>query len=499
MMKRFALFAICAMAVLASCQQKGKSNGQDAGAASAGAASSDNWNDVRDTVPMPVFLISRMPYLEMHYWTNVEEPVKEGDEEDEYFASYHAAWERQEAFRRHASQYTHVLTNYSDFRIKFFDEVLKDPDGNTPSIGQLHGRDQIPSLCARYKLVEPVEEENESVGIVAVTDSYLQTRRQLSLTSEYEEGEEMGPLPDSIVTKLEKRYGMKASRSLWYHTINNRYIQGCVQFEGEYKDAPADQWGTKRCLALEVIADSSEVYAHEVLGYYVSENEYGWNVDDDGIYINIYIHTAFEGPHGLEFCYSRSAPESLAVGIAYLRDGKYELDQYDIYQYMIDEEIPLWKTDIAELKKLYYEAAAEEGKDVVLSKYAHCFFDLDNEWVWMRDKDDQHGGIFLRKDGHFKFVGLETPQVKPMEMNRDYKVYYLYFADPKDNMIVRTRVLAFKDGEQIEEFSALKVEGVYTECRMNGKAISPAAGKAYLDNLPEPEEITAYFTDIDAE
>lgn len=494
MMKRIALFAIGAMVVLTSCQHKVKNE-----AAATGGATGDSLVEVKDTVPMPIFILPRMPYLEMHYWTNVEEPVKEGDDDDEYFASYHAAWERQEAFRHRASQYTHVLTNYSDFRIKFFDEVLKDPDGNTPSIGQLHGRDQIPSLCARYKLVDPLDEENEWVGIVAVTDSYLQTRRQLRLTSENEEGEEMGPLPDTIVAKLEKRYGMKASRSLWYHTVDNRYIQGCLQFEGEYKDAPADQWGTKRCLALEVIADSSEVYAHEVLGYYVSENEYGWNVDDEGEYINCYILTAFEGPHGLEFCYSRSAPESLAVGMAYLRDGKYVLDQYDIYQYMIDEEIPLWKSDIAELKKLYHDAAAEEGKDVVLSKYAHCFFDLENEWVWVRDKDDQYGGIFIRKDGHFQLVGLETPQIKPKEMNRDYKIFYVQFAGPIDSTTYSRQVFAYKDGEEIEEFSCLIVDGEVTECRMDGRPLSPVEGKAYLDNLPEPEEITAYFHDPDSE
>ena len=65
-------------------------------------------------------------------------------------------------------------------------------------------------------------------------------------------------------------------------------------------------------------------------------------------------------------------------------------------------------------------------------------------------------------------------------------------------MTVRTRVLAFKDGEQIEEFEAIKVNGIYTECRMNGNAISPAEGKAYLDKLPEQEDITAYFRDIES-
>ena len=492
-MKRFAFFAICAMAVLASCQPKGKTDGQ----ASAGATSSDSLSEVTDTVPMPVFLMHRMPYLEMLYWMTVEEPTKSGDD-DEYFESYHAAWERQEAFRRRAKQYTHLISGDSETRIAFFDEVLKDPDGNTPSIGQLHGRDQIPSLCARYKLVNPQDEERERLGIVAVTDSYLQSRRQLSMTVDLNDDEQLNPLPDSVVKTLEKRYGMKASRSLWSCTIDGRYIQGSLQFEGEYENAPKTE-SYKRSLALEVLADGSNVYAAEVLGYYISENEFGWNVDDDGEYFSCGIEAAFEGPQGLELFYTRSAVESFTVGVATLRNGKYELNQYDMYQYMIDEEIPVWKSDIAEMKKLYYDAAAEEGKDVVLTKYAHCFFDLDNEWIWIRDKDDQHGAIFIRKDGQFKLVGLETPQVKPMEMNRDYMVFYVLFADPKDNMVVRTQVFAFRDGEQIEEFTALKVNGIYTECRKNGKTITPAEGKAYLENLPEPEEITAYFTDIEEE
>ena len=84
--------------------------------------------------------------------------------------------------------------------------MLKDPDGNTPSIGQLHGREEIPSLCARYKLVNPSDENDEALGIVAVTDSYLQTRRRLTVKIGPINDESLLPLPDSIVTRLGSLY-----------------------------------------------------------------------------------------------------------------------------------------------------------------------------------------------------------------------------------------------------------------------------------------------------
>jgi hypothetical protein len=164
---------------------------------------------------------------------------------------------------------------------------------------------------------------------------------------------------------------------------------------------------------------------------------------------------------------------------------------------MIDEEIPVWKADFAKMKELYRDAAAKEDKDVELTKWAHCYIDSSNEWIWLRDSLDQRGAFFIRKDGQFRLVALETPQLKPKEMNRNYNVYYLCLSSPEDGMTVRTQVFAFKDGEQIEEFSALKVNGIFTECRMNGKTISPAEGKAYLDKLPEQGDITAYFSNIE--
>ena len=199
MMKRTALLVLCAMTVLAGCQQKGKTEGQ-----TSVSTSTDGPSVVTDTVPKPIFLIKRTSFYEMNYWTDVKEPSKE-EIDEEYYKECYETWSRQEAFRRRARQYTHLISEDSDVPIAFFDEVLKDPNGNTPSIGQLHGREEIPSLCARYKLVNRSEADDETSGIVAVTDSYLQTRRRLTVKTGPSNDESLLPLPDSIVTRLEQR------------------------------------------------------------------------------------------------------------------------------------------------------------------------------------------------------------------------------------------------------------------------------------------------------
>ena len=42
----------------------------------------------------------------------------------------------------------------------------------------------------------------------------------------------------------------------------------------------------------------------------------------------------------------------------------------------------------------------------------------------------------------------------------------------------------------------LEVEGKIDECSLNDKDISNEEGKAYLDMVPEGEEITAFFKEI---
>ena len=183
-MKKLMPLAICAMVVMISCKQKGQTAPADS-QDSVTAAVIDSIIEENDTTPLPMFLVgSDGQYKQMLYWANIEEPKRsEGDED--YFEAWHKRWELQEMFRRNAAQYTNLLTENGIAKMKFIDEVLKDPDGNTPSIGEIHGRDEIPSLCARFDYANPKDKPREEYrsdgwGLVIVTDACLSTRNVLT-------------------------------------------------------------------------------------------------------------------------------------------------------------------------------------------------------------------------------------------------------------------------------------------------------------------------------
>ena len=384
--------------------------------------------------------------------------------------------------------------------MKFIDEVLKDPDGNRPSIGQIHGRDEIPSLCARFDYANAKDKKGEGSGwgTVIVTDSYLNTRRLLPLKS-CAKNYEYPKLDAAVVKQLEKEYGMKAKSSSKIAIIDNRYIHGTVEFEGEYKNAPKDPDDPDRKfgLAVELLIDSAKVYKLEELGYYSPEWGTTWNADADG-YISNDIVAAFEGPKGLELCYTHGAPESFCIGMIYLRDGKLIEHQYEMFQTMVDEEIPVWKRDIAEMRKLYVDDSPNEREDVKLTKYAFFYLDYDNQWIWMRDQQDENGAFFLKKDGKFKLIAVETPKMKPSTAEKD-GVGYLRLSGSAGGPSQYAEIYAFKDGKQKEYFTALFVAGEIDGCGLNDRDISVEAGKAYLAKLPKFEEMPAYFKNIEEE
>ena len=496
-MKKLMLVAICAMAVMISCKNKGQT---------APADSNDSLNAVidsiieeNDTTPLPMFLVGNdSKYMQMLYWTDIEEP-KKGDDDDDYFEASHKRWEFQEMFRRNAAMYTNMIVGGDKTtKVKFIDEVLKDPDGNRPSIGQIHGRDEIPSLCARFDYANAKDKKGEGSGwgTVIVTDSYLNTRRLLSLKS-CAKNYEYPKLDANIVKQLEKEYGMKAKASSKIAIIDNRYIHGTVEFEGEYKNAPKDPDDPDRKfgLAVELLIDSAKVYKLEELGYYSPEWGTTWNADADG-YISNDIVAAFEGPKGLELCYTHGAPESFCIGMIYLRDGKLIEHQYEMFQTMVDEEIPVWKRDIAEMRKLYVDDSPNEREDVKLTKYTFFYLDYDNQWIWMRDQQDENGAFFLKKDGKFKLIAVETPKMKPSMAEKD-GVGYLRLSGSAGGPSQYAEIYAFKDGKQKEYFTALFVAGEIDGCGLNDRDISVEAGKAYLAKLPKFEEMPGYFKNIE--
>lgn len=492
-MKKLMIVAICAMAVMISCKQKGQTAPADD--KDSLEAVIDSIIEENDTTPLPMFLIGGDgKYMHMLYWANIEEP-KKGDDADDWVELMHKSWELQEMFRRNAGQYTNLLVGDKIVKVKYVDEVLKDPDGNTPSIGQIHGRGEIPSLCARFVYADAKKKGDSDWGSVVVTDSYLQSRKQLKVKSCVGSNYAYPKLPADIVKLLETKYGMKAQSSQKTCVIGDRYIMGSIEFKGEYKNASKDKNDEDRkyALALEVLIDSGQVCILEQLGYYSPEYGSSWNADADG-YIPNDIVAAFEGPKGLELCYTHGAPESYCIGMLFPRGEKMIELQYEMFQTLVDEEIPVWKKDLAVMDKMYH--ADEMGeKDVDLVKWAHCYIDYSNEWIWLRDKDDKNGAFFIRKDGKFQLIAIENPRLRPSQCEKD-GINYLKFEGPAGGPSWQREIHAFKNGQRIWKFNVLEVEGEVYECGLNDKDISKEEGKALLEKIPQGENITAYFKEI---
>ena len=494
-MKRLMFVAICAMAVMISCKQKGQTAPADD--KDSVTAVIDSIIEENDTTPLPMFLIGGDgKYMHMLYWANIDEP-KKGDDADDWVELMHNSWNLQEMFRRNAAQYTNLLAGDKIVKVKYVDEVLKDPDGKTPSIGQIHGRQEIPSLCARFVYADPKKKSDSDWGSVIVTDSYLQSRKQLKVKSCLGNNYNYPKLPADIVKQLESKYGMKAQTSQQTCTIGDRYTMGAIEFKGEYKNAPRDKNDEDRqyALALEVLIDSGQVCVLEQFGYYSPEYGSSWNADADG-YIPNQIAAAFEGPKGLELCYTHGAPESYCVGMLFPRGEKIIEMQYEIFQTLVDEEIPVWKTDLAVMDKKYH--ADEMGEeDVKLTKWAYCYIDYSNEWIWLRDKDDKNGAFFIRKDGKFQLIAIENPRFRPSRAEKD-GICYLKLEGPAGGPSWQREIHAFRNGQRIWKLNVLEVEGEVYECGLNDKDISNEEGKAMLEKIPAGEEITAWFKDIES-
>ena len=493
-MKRIWFVAICVMAVLIGCKQKGQTASADA--TDSLTAVIDSIIEENDTTPMPMYLMhaDEGRYMLMLYWADIEEPQKT-EENADWFDVGHRGWVLQEMFRRNAAQYTNLLTDDGVVKVKFVDEVLKDPDGNTPSIGEIHGRDDIPSLCARFEYANAKDEKGELGGVI-VTDSYLKIRQRLTIKYDQSAWAKPKPFPEAVVKQLEKKYGMKVAGMRVDATFGD-YLWGKLQFEGEYKGAPKDKYDADRkfALALDVLVKGDEVFANEALGYYDPSFGCTWNADDDGEYVGCRILAAFEGPKGLELFYRRNAPESAAIGMFYLRDGQLIQHNYETYHYLIDEDAPLWQQDFAEMKKLYVKENPE-NEDVELTKWARCHIDYENDWIWLRDAKDENGAMFIRDaDGKFKLIAVETPKLKFSRLNKD-NIYYLRLSGSAGGPSTYSELFGFKDGKQVEHFNALFVAGEIDGCELNGKELTAEAGKAYIDRLPADKQIDVWFQDI---
>ena len=491
-MKKMLLgLAAVVLTTMMACGNATKQQSQDAENDSIAADSA--LTELPDATPLPMFVMTAedTQYMQMLYWSDLDEP-QNTEENADWYEEGHKAWAIQDLFRQHKTEYINLLTQKGTVKVKFIDEVLKDPDGNRPSIGEIHGRNDIPSLCARFDFENSKKDLNTEHLSIIVTDSYLQSRQRLDIN----DSQAGTPLPQAAVKQLEQKYGMKVEASAQTCRIGKDYIWGKLQFRGEYKNAPKDEYDPDRkfSLALDVLIKGDEVYANENMGYYDPQWGCTWNADDDGEYVGCFVAAAFEGPKGLELCYRRYAPESVAVGMFYVREGQLIRLNYETYHWMIDEETPVWKSDIAKMEKIYHDA---EGSDasVTFTKWAHCYIDYENEWIWLRDKDDENGAFFIRDIDQFELVAIETPKFRANCSEKD-GVYFLLIGGPAGGPSWYQEIYAYKNGKRIWKFNMLKVEGKIDGAELDGKEITKEEAQEYLSQVPEGKEINVWFKDI---
>lgn len=461
------------------------------------AGSAPDKND-GSTLP-PMFLLgTNNGMMQMVYWCDFEEPQLD-EEYPEYFEEQHQAWEVQEKFRRNASKYTKLIVDGSaTLNVKYVDEILLNPDGEKIFPGELHGNPKIPSAGARFTLRgEPKMNMDEVSGNVVVSDSYLASHKPLTvqpITSDYE----IPPLPAAVIKKMEEKYGMKAELSKKTYIIGDRYTYGVMQFQGEYKNSTRKKHdpNEKSALALEIIIDGDKIYSYPVEGWYDPEFGCTWNADDGGEYFPSNIAAAFEGPQGVELCYLHWAPESATTGIMTLSNGKLDRQEYTVYHSLIDEQIPVWKKDIEEMKKLYVADDPGENDGIELTKWAHVFIDYMGEQIWISDEAEENGAFFSREDGKFELIGTVRGNFKPsFPQSRDGNCY-LVISGPAGGPSYYTEIFKFRNGKVVESFNALEVYGEIDGCTLNGKEISAEQGKAYMNAVPEATEPFIYWNEI---
>ena len=124
-MKKLLIVALCATALMLSCKSKGKVEGPTK--ADTIAAVIDSIIEENDTTPMPMFIMGtdKEGYLQVLYWSHIEEPQKT-DDNDSWYEEYRQSWALQEMFRRNIADYTNLLSDDGKvIKLKFVDEVLK--------------------------------------------------------------------------------------------------------------------------------------------------------------------------------------------------------------------------------------------------------------------------------------------------------------------------------------------------------------------------------------
>lgn len=492
MMKYSNLLVGCVLTLTVGCTNKG----QTAGGVGNDSLVVDSLSvEVCDTTPMPHFLYYFDPdHMQVVYWSDARKPDKAYYQENDLMDYYDAAlneWQEVDDYRRNAAGYTQMLVgDNKSVTIRCTGEQLKNPDGEEMYPGELHSRSMIPAPGMKYALADikdSLRDHHYGRLYIIVHKDYMKTRKLLTRTHVSSEGK-VKPLPVAVIRQLEQQYGMKTQRSELAYSIGERYSYGVLQFK------PKD----KKVIALEVVTDGDNVYSYPVAGHYDEHDHYStWNADDDGTYSSSTIGAAFEGPEGLELTYEHRAPESATVGLFCIRDSLLERMEYTCYHQMVDEQRPLWKSDIATLRKLYLNDDPHENKNYKLTKYRWIDIDGDmNEELWMRDDDNIHGAFFSVVDNRIRLIGVETSRLHASFIQPRDGIGRLRIAGSAGGPSMFTQIYEIRKSWPVHRFTALEVYGELDECTFDDKPFSKEQAREYLKKLPKTIEPFLYWAEI---
>lgn len=476
-MKKLLFFAAAtAIVALAACGNQTKSEGGN------DSMSTDSAAIIAaplDTAPPPAFLYYYSPdNMVVLYWSEVKKPQLGEDEDEDWAQKAMQSWGVQDRIRRNASTYTKLFYDTNTFEeVKCIGEQLKDPDGGDLAYGVIHNQwNQGAGLKFEFKNPKnKTFKEVEYGGLfVLASDVYLQTHKVLKIEETTSEGGPK-PMPADIVKKLEKQYSMSTQRSEKTCDIDNRYTYGVIQFKPQ----------GEKILAIDVICDNKEdkLYIHEAPSNYDASEPYSiWNVDDDGEYYASNIEMAFEGPQGLELCFTRSAPESLTYGLMRLKDKELVREDYSSFYVYVDEGKPFWKKDLAACTKLYVEDDPE-NKHNTLCKWAYIDIDNDNQdELWLCDKEEKNHAFFSRKGDTFKLLCT-------VDQRMSVKVYFnrISISGPAGGPAWYYADYIIKDSKVVKLLTMTEIYGEPHDCALNGKEIDLELGQKYKEEMPSKE------------
>lgn len=184
-----------------------------------------------DGLPVVFSLLSDDGNPKVAYWTSINST--EGDSEEQ----------AQRLFREHMKDYTVAIDGNIKYNVRYKSELLPESNEDDWTKGVTTGMlgATLRMAGVTYEFTSAAAKRNANDPEMGLSDFVLCTKTfadehpvmSVERTGEYDDEGQAKPLPADIVSQLEKKYGMKSTRSELGYKIGGRYTYGVMQFEAQ--------------------------------------------------------------------------------------------------------------------------------------------------------------------------------------------------------------------------------------------------------------------------